>query len=305
MGGFGDGMAFGPWIEDHIRRKAATGAGDALEQASAGAAACLRSGVTTIADCSYSGAVADAAAEAGLRAIVYVEGFSDWPDLRSRTEARHRRPHDHRPRAARRVAARPLHGDARRLPDAGRAGPRARAADRHAPARVGPRDDAPRRVPRRPGRRHGRDPRRLRRSRRHRAHGGPRRAGRPLPALERAARLRDRPAPGAARGRHPRRARDGLPVVGDRLRHVGRDARRGHARPGAPRPGGCDLGPGRARARNDGRGRGARPGRRRPARSRPARRPTSACSTSPARASCRGTIRSRPPSTAAHAIASP
>src|SRR6185503_12167431 len=88
MGGFGDGMAFGPWIEDHIRRKAATGAGDSLEQARAGAAACLRTGVTTIADCSYSGAVADAAAEAGLRAIVYLEGFSDWPDLRARTEAR-------------------------------------------------------------------------------------------------------------------------------------------------------------------------------------------------------------------------
>jgi len=88
MGGFGDGMAFGPWIEDHIRRKAATGAGDSLEQARAGAAACLRAGVTTIADCSYSGAVADAAAEAGLRAIVYLEGFSDWPDLRARTEAR-------------------------------------------------------------------------------------------------------------------------------------------------------------------------------------------------------------------------
>jgi cytosine/adenosine deaminase-related metal-dependent hydrolase len=88
MGGFGDGMAFGPWIEDHIRRKAATGAEDSLDQARAGAAACLRSGVTTIADCAYSGAVADAAAEAGLRAIVYIEGFSDWPDLKSRTVAR-------------------------------------------------------------------------------------------------------------------------------------------------------------------------------------------------------------------------
>ena len=88
MGGFGDGMTFGPWIEDHIRRKAATGPDDSLEQARAGAAACLRSGVTTIADCSYSGAVAAAAAEAGLRAIVYLEGFSDWADLRARTEAR-------------------------------------------------------------------------------------------------------------------------------------------------------------------------------------------------------------------------
>jgi 5-methylthioadenosine/S-adenosylhomocysteine deaminase len=88
MAGFGDGMAFGPWIEDHIRRKAATGADDSLEQARAGAAACLRSGVTTIADCSYSGSVATAAAEAGLRAIVYLEGFSNWPDLRARTESR-------------------------------------------------------------------------------------------------------------------------------------------------------------------------------------------------------------------------
>ena len=88
MGGFGDGMAFGPWIQDHIRRKAATGADDTLEQARAGAAACLRGGVTTIADCSYSGAVADAAVDAGLRAIVYLEGFSDWPDLRARTESR-------------------------------------------------------------------------------------------------------------------------------------------------------------------------------------------------------------------------
>ena len=88
MGGFGDGMAFGPWIQDHIRRKAATGADDSLEQARAGAAACLRGGVTTIADCSYSGAVADAAAEAGLRAIVYLEGFSDWPDLEARTKSR-------------------------------------------------------------------------------------------------------------------------------------------------------------------------------------------------------------------------
>lgn len=88
MGGFGDGMTFGPWIEDHIRRKAATGPDDSIEQARAGAAVCLRSGVTTIADCSYSGAVAAAAAEAGLRAIVYLEGFSDWADLRARTEAR-------------------------------------------------------------------------------------------------------------------------------------------------------------------------------------------------------------------------
>ena len=50
--------------------------------ATVGAHECLRSGVTTIGDCSFSGAAAIAAATTGLRAIVYLEVFSsDGPAL--------------------------------------------------------------------------------------------------------------------------------------------------------------------------------------------------------------------------------
>src|SRR5205085_11865781 len=87
MGGFGDGLPFEPWIADHIRRKAATGRDDLLEQARAGAAACLAGGVTAVADCCFAGTVAEAAIETGLRAIVYQEGFSVWEGLEARTEA--------------------------------------------------------------------------------------------------------------------------------------------------------------------------------------------------------------------------
>jgi cytosine/adenosine deaminase-related metal-dependent hydrolase len=88
MSGFGDGKPFTPWIEEHIRRKAALDhPADSLVQAMDGARACLAGGITTIADCCYAGTVADAAAATGLRAIVYVEGFSDWPDLAGRVEA--------------------------------------------------------------------------------------------------------------------------------------------------------------------------------------------------------------------------
>ena len=40
-----------------------------------GAFECLRSGITTVGDCSFAGAAADAAALTGLRAIVYLEVF--------------------------------------------------------------------------------------------------------------------------------------------------------------------------------------------------------------------------------------
>jgi len=76
MSGFGDGWPFDRWIADHIRRRKGLGDGDYLAQARAGAAACLAGGVTTIADCCYAGTVAEAAAAAGLRAIVYLELFS-------------------------------------------------------------------------------------------------------------------------------------------------------------------------------------------------------------------------------------
>jgi 5-methylthioadenosine/S-adenosylhomocysteine deaminase len=87
MGGFGDGMPFLPWITDHIRRKDTQEVADLLSQSRAGAAACLAGGVTTVADCCYAGTVAQAAAEAGLRAIVYLEGFSVWEGLEARLEA--------------------------------------------------------------------------------------------------------------------------------------------------------------------------------------------------------------------------
>jgi cytosine/adenosine deaminase-related metal-dependent hydrolase len=85
MSGFGDGKPFGPWIEEHIRRKAALDhPAESLVQAREGARISLEGGVTTVADCCYAGTVAEAAIEAGLRAIVYLEGFSLWDDLRRR-----------------------------------------------------------------------------------------------------------------------------------------------------------------------------------------------------------------------------
>jgi 5-methylthioadenosine/S-adenosylhomocysteine deaminase len=87
MAGFGDGMPFTPWIADHIRRKDTQTLSDLLDQARAGAAACLAGGVTTVADCCYAGTVAQAAGETGLRAIVYLEGFSVWEGLEGRIEA--------------------------------------------------------------------------------------------------------------------------------------------------------------------------------------------------------------------------
>ncbi len=86
MGGFGDGLPFSPWIADHIRRKDTQADADLLDQARAGAAACLAGGITTVADCCYAGTVAQAAGEAGLRAIVYLEGFSVWDGLEARIE---------------------------------------------------------------------------------------------------------------------------------------------------------------------------------------------------------------------------
>ena len=73
--GFGDGLPFGPWIATHIRRKQQLDDEDMVAVARLGAAECLRSGITTIGDASFSGAAAVAAAELGLRAIVHLEVF--------------------------------------------------------------------------------------------------------------------------------------------------------------------------------------------------------------------------------------
>jgi 5-methylthioadenosine/S-adenosylhomocysteine deaminase len=75
--GFGDGLSFAPWILLHIERKARIGVPEMESIARLGAAECLRSGITTVGDCSFVGAAATACAELGLRAIVYLEVFGE------------------------------------------------------------------------------------------------------------------------------------------------------------------------------------------------------------------------------------
>jgi 5-methylthioadenosine/S-adenosylhomocysteine deaminase len=79
-GGFGDGLPFEQWIARHMQRKALLSFDDHLAVARFGGIECLRSGVTTVGDASYSGAAALAAAELGLRANVYMEVFGADPD---------------------------------------------------------------------------------------------------------------------------------------------------------------------------------------------------------------------------------
>jgi len=74
-GGFGDGLPFASWLSLHIERKRRLAFSDMVAVARLGAAECLASGVTTVADASFSGAAAAACAELGLRAIVYLEVF--------------------------------------------------------------------------------------------------------------------------------------------------------------------------------------------------------------------------------------
>jgi 5-methylthioadenosine/S-adenosylhomocysteine deaminase len=86
--GFGDGLAFAPWIMLHIERKARLSLGQMEDIARFGASECLRSGITTVGDASYSGAAATACAELGLRAIVYLEVFGAGTEqLQTRFEA--------------------------------------------------------------------------------------------------------------------------------------------------------------------------------------------------------------------------
>jgi cytosine/adenosine deaminase-related metal-dependent hydrolase len=89
--GFGDGLSFAHWILVHMERKARIGVEEMEAIARAGALECLRSGITTVGDCSFSGATAAACAQLGLRAIVYLEVFGSALDgrfdrLRERVE---------------------------------------------------------------------------------------------------------------------------------------------------------------------------------------------------------------------------
>ncbi len=231
-----------------------------------GAAESLRSGITTVGDYSYAGAAAVACAELGLRAIVYLEVFGlDAREALTAWEQTRERAGDafdgrvalgvspHAPYScseavfeacagAGRAARDPPLGEPRRdrvapprhrgavaalmaLRRAAR-GDRGRDPRAHRPARAGPA-----RGPLRPGR-PGRD-RADRRARR------PRRA---LPALERAARLRDRAAGRAAGRGRDRRHRHGQPRLGAVVRHVRRDPRGGRVRAGARAAHGRALG---------------------------------------------------------------
>ena len=78
--GFGDGFSFPPWIALHVTRKRRLLDGDAVAIARLGAAECLRTGITTLADASFTGAAATACADLGLRAVVHLEVFGDDPD---------------------------------------------------------------------------------------------------------------------------------------------------------------------------------------------------------------------------------
>lgn len=82
--GFGDSLAFPGWLDLHVRRKQLLDEEDMVAMARLGAAACLRSGITTVGDASFSGAAATACAELGLRAIVYLEVFGEPDALATR-----------------------------------------------------------------------------------------------------------------------------------------------------------------------------------------------------------------------------
>jgi 5-methylthioadenosine/S-adenosylhomocysteine deaminase len=82
--GFGDGQPFGAWLATHIARKRALDYDAMLGIARRGAADSLAAGITTTADYSYSGAAATAAADLGLRAIVYLEVFATDPAVAER-----------------------------------------------------------------------------------------------------------------------------------------------------------------------------------------------------------------------------
>jgi cytosine/adenosine deaminase-related metal-dependent hydrolase len=70
-----DDEEFGDWIVDLVDVKASLTADEYLQSARLGAAECIASGITTIADNSYSGLSLRAVREAGLRGRLYLEVF--------------------------------------------------------------------------------------------------------------------------------------------------------------------------------------------------------------------------------------
>src|SRR5262245_11106572 len=79
--GFGDSLTdFAEWIRLHTERKRRIGWDEYVAIARLGAAECLRSGIGTIGDCSFSGAAAVGMDELGLRGTAYLEVFGADPD---------------------------------------------------------------------------------------------------------------------------------------------------------------------------------------------------------------------------------
>ena len=84
--GFGDGLAFPDWLGVHIERKQRIDLADVEAIARLGALSCLRSGITTVGDCSFSGAAATACADLGLRGTIYLEVFGRSDQIHERFE---------------------------------------------------------------------------------------------------------------------------------------------------------------------------------------------------------------------------
>ena len=85
--GFGDGLSFPVWLGLHIERKQRIDFADVEAIARLGAYHCLRSGITAVGDCSFSGAAATACAALGLRGTIYLEVFGTSEDpIRDRFE---------------------------------------------------------------------------------------------------------------------------------------------------------------------------------------------------------------------------
>ncbi len=80
-GGFGDGLPFSDWIGLHVSRKARIDLAAMEASARLGALECLRSGITAVGDCSFSGAAATACTDVGLRGTIFLEVFGESPDI--------------------------------------------------------------------------------------------------------------------------------------------------------------------------------------------------------------------------------
>jgi cytosine/adenosine deaminase-related metal-dependent hydrolase len=79
--GFGDSLTdFAEWIRLHTERKRRISWPEYVAIARLGAAECLRAGIGTVGDCSFSGAAAVAMDELGLRGTAYLEVFGADPE---------------------------------------------------------------------------------------------------------------------------------------------------------------------------------------------------------------------------------